>query len=333
MTARSLQSRARTTPCHPPGMPRPRTASSPSSSTCSGTASTTPPSCRRSSRRSPTSCPIPSEPHLPAQRVRPGLPDLRARRHHRLCRGRSRARSPASLGDGAAQPVPVGPFPGRARRGRPARRRRLRGRLPPARPRGPPFPAPAGDRGRSPSPARPPREATPPVRPYPTVDVRAQFKVMPRIEALTAVHGDRACTNEDLIRNAAYNWSPMAADEIRDKTGIEQRLYTSGTFEEMALQAAEEALEQRRPRTGGDRGGDRVHLHQHPPDSLGGHVDLRVSWASSRPMLPTTSWLPVQGCPTDFPRRYGSCRRWSAPSSSSAPRSSPTRSATSGPRG
>ena len=87
------------------------------------------------------------------------------------------------------------------------------------------------------------RKATPPVRPYPTVDVRAQFSVMPRIEAMTAVHGDRACTNEDLIRNAAYNWSPMAAEEIAAKTGIEQRLYTSGTFEEMALRAAEQALE------------------------------------------------------------------------------------------
>jgi 3-oxoacyl-[acyl-carrier-protein] synthase-3 len=92
-------------------------------------------------------------------------------------------------------------------------------------------------------PSAPARTATPPVRPYPTVDVRAQFSVMPRIEALAAVHGDRACTNEDLIRNAAYNWSPMAADEIRDKTGIEQRLYTSGTFEELTLQAAEAALE------------------------------------------------------------------------------------------
>ena len=97
--------------------------------------------------------------------------------------------------------------------------------------------------GHQPVPSPPAREATPPARPYPTVDVRAQFKVMPRIEALTAVHGDRACTNEDLIRNSAYNWSPMAADDIRDKTGIEQRLYTSGSFEEMALQAAEEALE------------------------------------------------------------------------------------------
>ena len=92
-------------------------------------------------------------------------------------------------------------------------------------------------------PSSPARKATPPIRPYPTVDVRAQFSVMPRIEALTAVHGDRACTNEDLIRNAAYNWSPMAAEEIAAKTGIEQRLYTSGTFEEMALRAAEQALE------------------------------------------------------------------------------------------
>jgi len=88
----------------------------------------------------------------------------------------------------------------------------------------------------------PAREATPPVRPYPAVDVQAHFSVMPRIEALAVVHGDRACTNEDLIRNSAYNWSPMTADEIRDKTGIEQRLYTSGTLEDMALRAAESAL-------------------------------------------------------------------------------------------
>jgi 3-oxoacyl-(acyl-carrier-protein) synthase III len=85
-------------------------------------------------------------------------------------------------------------------------------------------------------------QATPPVRPYPSVNVRKQFTVMPRIEALAVVHGDTVCSNEDLIRNAAYNWSPMAADEIRDKTGIEQRLYTSGSFEEMALTAAKAAL-------------------------------------------------------------------------------------------
>jgi 3-oxoacyl-[acyl-carrier-protein] synthase-3 len=65
---------------------------------------------------------------------------------------------------------------------------------------------------------------------------------MPRLESLAAVHGDQPCTNEDLIRNSAYNWSPMGADEIRDKTGIEQRRYSSLSLEELALQAAQAAL-------------------------------------------------------------------------------------------
>ena len=86
------------------------------------------------------------------------------------------------------------------------------------------------------------KEATQPVRPYPPVNVRAQFTVMPRIEALAVVHGDVVCTNEDLIRNAAYNRSPMTAEEIREKTGIEQRRYTSHSLEEIALQAAVAAL-------------------------------------------------------------------------------------------
>ena len=90
--------------------------------------------------------------------------------------------------------------------------------------------------------ASPAREATPPVRPYPAVDVRQHFTVMPKIEALAVVHGDRACTNDDLIRNAAYNWSPMAAEEIQAKTGIEQRMYSSLSLEDLALKAAEGAL-------------------------------------------------------------------------------------------
>jgi 3-oxoacyl-[acyl-carrier-protein] synthase III len=85
-------------------------------------------------------------------------------------------------------------------------------------------------------------KAVDPVRPYAAVDVRAQFTVMPKIEALAVVHGDTVCSNEDLIRNSAYNWSPMAADDIREKTGIEQRLYTSRTLEEIALEAAQGAL-------------------------------------------------------------------------------------------
>jgi len=86
------------------------------------------------------------------------------------------------------------------------------------------------------------RESRPPVRPFPEIDVRRQFTVMPRLEALAAVHGDQVCSNDDLIRNTAYNWSPMSADEIRAKTGIEERRYSSLRLEDLALQAAEAAL-------------------------------------------------------------------------------------------
>ncbi|CAN5885897.1 hypothetical protein BH20ACT6_BH20ACT6_04870 [soil metagenome] len=88
----------------------------------------------------------------------------------------------------------------------------------------------------------PAKEAVPPVRPYPAVNVRTHFPTQPRIEAIAVVHGDQPCSNDDLIRNAAYNWSPMSADEILNKTGIEQRRYTSRTLEEIALQAAKAAL-------------------------------------------------------------------------------------------
>jgi 3-oxoacyl-[acyl-carrier-protein] synthase III len=74
------------------------------------------------------------------------------------------------------------------------------------------------------------------------VDVRARLTVMPRLEALAVCKGERACTNEDLVRNAAYCWSPMTADEIREKTGIVQRLYTELDLEELALRAARGAL-------------------------------------------------------------------------------------------
>jgi 3-oxoacyl-[acyl-carrier-protein] synthase III len=98
---------------------------------------------------------------------------------------------------------------------------------------------------RTPAPARsvaPPRESRPPVRPFPAIDVRARFTVMPRLEAMAAVHGDQVCSNDDLIRNTAYNWSPMSAEEISAKTGIEERRYSSLPLEDLALQAAEAAL-------------------------------------------------------------------------------------------
>lgn len=81
-----------------------------------------------------------------------------------------------------------------------------------------------------------------PARPYAPIDVRNDLTVLPHIQAISAVHGEQPCTNEDLIRNSAYNWSPMSADEISAKTGIEQRRYTWGSLEELSLRAARAAL-------------------------------------------------------------------------------------------
>jgi 3-oxoacyl-(acyl-carrier-protein) synthase III len=92
-------------------------------------------------------------------------------------------------------------------------------------------------------------QAKPPVRPYPPVRVRERFTVLPKLEALAAVKGELLCTNDDLIRNTAYSWSPMSAQEITDKTGIETRVYSARPLEDLALQAAEAALQHagRRP--------------------------------------------------------------------------------------
>ena len=185
----------------------------------------------------------PANLHVPAARLRPGLPGLRLLRHRRLRRGGARARGAEPVGDGAAQPVPVGPGPGSSS-SRPAscvttttswpstRGTRRSGTSCDASATA----CRAGRRSR-------PRSAASRSGPYPAVNVREQFTVLPRIEALAVVHGELACTNEDLIRNAAYNWSPMCADEIREKTGIEERRYTSRTLEEIALEAAQAALE------------------------------------------------------------------------------------------
>jgi 3-oxoacyl-[acyl-carrier-protein] synthase III len=96
---------------------------------------------------------------------------------------------------------------------------------------------------------RPPRPRPPapepsrkPVEPYPPIEVRRSFEVMPRLESLAAVKGEYACSNEDLIRNAGYNWSPMTAEEIEQKTGIQTRLYTEMDLDLMALVAAQGAM-------------------------------------------------------------------------------------------
>jgi 3-oxoacyl-[acyl-carrier-protein] synthase III len=87
-----------------------------------------------------------------------------------------------------------------------------------------------------------PAAAQAPVEPYPPIDVRARFAVQPRLEALAVYQGELPCTNDDLIRNAAYSWSPMTAVEIEDKTGIRQRLYTALDLDHISLLAAEKAL-------------------------------------------------------------------------------------------
>ncbi|HEV8311308.1 MAG TPA: 3-oxoacyl-ACP synthase III family protein [Methylomirabilota bacterium] len=105
----------------------------------------------------------------------------------------------------------------------------------------------AGQRVRPRRPA--PAPARPPVTPYPPVDVRKRFAVMPRLEALAIYKGERACTNDDLIRNAAYCWSPMTAEEISQKTGIRERRYTELDLDHISLLAAQQALDKcgRRP--------------------------------------------------------------------------------------
>ena len=97
--------------------------------------------------------------------------------------------------------------------------------------------------GRPPSRPAAPVDARQPVEPYPPVVVERHFAVMPRLESMCVVKGEHPCTNEDLIRNGAYNWSPMTAEDIARKTGIEARLYTERGLDEIALQAAQAALD------------------------------------------------------------------------------------------
>jgi 3-oxoacyl-[acyl-carrier-protein] synthase-3 len=87
-----------------------------------------------------------------------------------------------------------------------------------------------------------PAETVRPIAPYPPVVVAKRFSVLPRLESLAVYKGERPCTNEDLIRNAAYCWSPMSAEEIHRKTGIQQRLYTELDLDHIALLAARAAL-------------------------------------------------------------------------------------------
>jgi len=91
--------------------------------------------------------------------------------------------------------------------------------------------------------SRPAAEPVPPVRPYPPVRVREAFRVQPKLESLAVVRGEHVCANTDVVRNASFSWSPMSAEEIRTKTGIDQRRYTEHEIGDLALEAALAALE------------------------------------------------------------------------------------------
>ena len=210
--------------CRRPGTARSRTASSGSSSTCSGTASTMRASCRRSSRRWPRSWPIPSnltfrlpgyDPDYPVfgyadiVDCAEDVPELEA-----LHRWAMVLHNQYPWDRAQAELVEVGELRGR----------RLRRGLPPARPRGAPLPATRSASATAwPRPApRPRRRSSPSALPAGR-RARAVLRACLGSRRWRSSTASCACTNEDLIRNAAYNWSPMAADEIREKTGIEER--------------------------------------------------------------------------------------------------------------
>jgi 3-oxoacyl-(acyl-carrier-protein) synthase III len=81
------------------------------------------------------------------------------------------------------------------------------------------------------------------VEPIPPIMVQERFAIMPRIESLSVAKGEYVFTNDDVIRNSCYSWSPMTAEDIGRKTGIEARLYTARALEHIALAAAIAALE------------------------------------------------------------------------------------------
>ncbi len=82
-----------------------------------------------------------------------------------------------------------------------------------------------------------------PIRPLPPVIVRTATSVQPRVESLAVRKGEVVCSNDDVVRNAPPSWSPMSADDIVAKTGIERRRYTEESLEHIALEAARAALE------------------------------------------------------------------------------------------
>ncbi|MBW2475638.1 MAG: ketoacyl-ACP synthase III, partial [Deltaproteobacteria bacterium] len=87
-----------------------------------------------------------------------------------------------------------------------------------------------------------PTPAVEPIRPLPPMVVGSAVKVQPKIESLAIRKGEVICSNIDVVRNSPPTWSPMGAEEIAEKTGIERRRYTAQPLENIALEAARAAM-------------------------------------------------------------------------------------------
>jgi 3-oxoacyl-(acyl-carrier-protein) synthase III len=87
-----------------------------------------------------------------------------------------------------------------------------------------------------------PTPAVEPIRPLKPLIVGKKAPIQPKIEALAIRKGEIICSNEDVVRNSPPTWSPMSAQEIADKTGIERRRYTTQPLENIALEAARAAM-------------------------------------------------------------------------------------------
>jgi 3-oxoacyl-[acyl-carrier-protein] synthase-3 len=121
-----------------------------------------------------------------------------------------------------------------------------------------------------------PTPAVEPARPLRPVVIGDDAPIQPKIEALAIRKGEVICSNEDVVRNAPPSWSPMSAEEIGKKTGIEQRCYTTEPMENIALEAARAAMKH------AGRG----------PEEIG--AVLCCSCTSNRQLPSTATWLSGQ---------------------------------------
>ena len=276
----------------------------------------------------------PHEPHLLPPAPRPGPPAPQLPGDPRLQRGGPRARAAAPPGDGAPEPVPVGPRAVAARGGRQDRRRRLRRRVRAAQPRG----------------ARVhPARAAPSIRARPRPVAARRGDAAGRAAAADrrarAVRADAAARVADGRQGRArlherghrpQRRLQLVADERRGHRG--QDGHPRAALHRAPARAHRPAgrprgARGRRPPAGGDRRGHLLLLHEHDADPVRRDLALRPARDLPDPRL-VRPHRRLRGLPLRrSPRRCGCCRRSSGRCSSSAPRSSRTRSAPSARRG